>query len=47
MGKSFGENKIKELITKSRNDGYIIQVSNKGKYTIAPKPLRGGNDIIF
>ena len=47
MGKSFGENKIKELITKSRNDGYVIQVSNKGKYTLAPKPLKGGNDINF
>ena len=47
MGKSFGDNKIKELITISRNDGYIIQESKKGKYTLAPKPLRGGNDINF
>ena len=47
MGKPFGDNKIKELITKSKNAGYIIQKSIKGKYTLAPKPLRGGNDINF
>lgn len=37
MGKSFGDNKIKELITISRNEGFIIQESNKGKYTLVPR----------
>lgn len=47
MGKTFGDNKIKELITISKNNEYIIQESNKGKYTLAPKPFRNGNDINF
>jgi hypothetical protein len=37
MGKPFGDNKIKELITISRNEGFTVQKLNKGKYTLAPR----------